>query len=116
METLKSLRDSYSNIILAYILEGKFKILSSNDNGCLLLIDDCIELNMCFFKRHKRALPVIVGFTNGRDLLRVFTEEEEKEMFIALEKEMYEVELRRLTSQRSIIDEEIEKLKKTKNE
>ena len=110
METLKEIRDAYSNKVLNLILEKNFIILSSNESGCFLLIDNCLEINMCFLKDYKKAVPVISGFTNGRDILRPFTEDEEKEMFNALEEKMYEVELRRLTFQRDNLNEDIEKL------
>lgn len=112
METLENIRNTYSEKILGCILEGRFIILNSNVNGCLLLIDNCLELNMCFLKNYKKAVPTISGFTNGRDLLRPYTEEEEKEMFNALEEKMYEVELRRLTFQRDNLNEDIEKIAK----
>lgn len=112
METLKDLRNSYSNMILACILEGKFKILNSNGNGCLLLVDDCLELNMCFLRDYKEAVPVASAFGSNRELIRRFEKEEKEKMFYALENKMYETELRRLTSKRDSMNEEIDKLLK----
>ena len=117
METLKKNRNIYSDKILNLILEGKFIILNSNESGCMMLIDNCLELSMCFLKTYKKAVPVLSAFINGREILRAFTDEEQEKMFNALEDKMYETELRRLTFKRDSLNEEIKILQNNmKNE
>lgn len=111
METLENIRDIFSSKIFGCILNGEYTILSSNDNGCIILVDHCIELNMCFMKDYRKAVPTPSAFiSNDRAILRKYTEEEQKEMFNALEDRMYKIELSRLISKRDETNEKINEL------